>query len=332
MSRIAATRRSTSTTATQNEGKVRGRVPLGRISTNRLAHGPSIQKVSQQETLPSKHESTTHAIEPFHHVEVSIGDKEDPQDITEFEHIIYRTLRAEEIAQKPLKFEQSDITMRDRNLLIDAICRYHYKLSLMTNTFYRFLGIFDRYLSVAHVSKSNLKLIGCACFLIASKIEDIYPAQSSDLIQLSERAFTRRELFAAEIKIVNAISFDTTFATPLFYLTQLMRINGQTKESLLLARYILEICQSNEQFYGVMPAITASVAVMVTRLLKGDSKWTKELAGYTQLSEEQLYPYALIVRSMLLEEDREETKFMRRKYGSDLFLGVAHVHVPANFK
>ncbi|OHS93880.1 Cyclin, N-terminal domain containing protein [Tritrichomonas foetus] len=329
MSRIATTKNRVNTAVSQNDSKVR-RVPLGRISTNRLARAPSSKSVSQ-ETYAQKHE-TAQAVEPFHHKEVLIGDKDDPQDIAEYEHIIYRILRAEEIAAKPLKFEQNEITLRDRDLLVDALCRFHYKLGLMTNTFYRFLGILDRYLSVAQVSKHKLKLIGCACFLIASKIEDIYPAQSTDLIQLSERAFSQRDLFAAEIQVINAISFDTTFATPLFYLTQLMRISGQTKETLLLARYILEICQSNEHFYGVMPALTASVAVMVTRILKGESRWTEELAGYTQFTEEKLYQYALIVRSMLLEEDRDETRFMRRKYGSELFLGVAHVHVPSNFK
>ena len=41
--------------------------------------------------------------------------------------------------------------------------------------------------------------------------------------------------------------------------------------------------------------------------------------------------YANIVREMLLERDREETRFMRKKYASDLFLGVANIRVPSNF-
>ncbi|KAK8858143.1 hypothetical protein M9Y10_013244 [Tritrichomonas musculus] len=318
---------------TLNEIRPRARLPLRTISSNKLTRVPTGKKVvTTTESAPILHQNSYQPLEPFHHVEVKIGKPNDQLDVVEFENIIYRTLRAEENARKALKFEQREITMKDRNLMVDALCRFHYKLGVITNTFYRFLGIFDRYLSVAQVPARKLKLIACASFLIASKIEDVYPSQSTDLIQLSEKSFTQAEIFAAEVQIINAISFETTFATPLFYLTQFMRIENQTKET-LLARYILEIMQSCEHFYGVTAALQASVAVMVTRILKGKKeKWTKDLAGYTQFTEEQLYPYALHVRSMLLEEDREETKFMRRKYGSDLFQGVAHVHIPSSFK
>ena len=317
------------------------RVPLQQISLNRLSRLTSNKTHLSQQREQREHEHENENEQEneeiqrkysiFQHQEVIIGDKNDPQDVFEFEHIIYRTLRTRENNMKPIEFHQNEISLRDRNLLIDCICRYHYKLGLMTNTFYRFIGILDRYLSICQLPKNKLKLYGCACFLIASKIEDIYPAQSSDLISLSERSFTRRELFSAEIQIINSIGFDTTFATPLFYLTQFMRISGQTKETLLLARYILEICQSHEKFYGVKAALIASVSVMVTRILKGEEAWTQDLYGYTQFTEEELRPYASIIRSMLVQQDREETRFMRRKYGSDLFLNVSRVKIPSSF-
>ena len=176
-------------------------------------------------------------------------------------------------------------------------------------------------------------LYGCAAFSIASKFEDIYPAEHHNLIVLSDKAFTQRELFQAEVKIINSIGFTSPFATPLFYLTIFMRINGQTKETLLFARYILEIMQSNGKFYGVKPAIEASVAVMVTRIIQREENiWPKELEGYTAFSVDELWPYAQLVKEMLLQEDREETKFMRRKYGSDLFLNVAYCTIPSSWK
>ena len=329
-SRIAAARRSVNVAGM--EGKVRQRVPLARVSNSRVA-----KQVAEERPLKAPKEKAVHIpepqarLEPFVHKEVAIGDKMDTQDVAEYEHIIYRSLRQKEAAMKPLTFNQKEITIKDRNLLIDAICRMHFKLGLTTNAFYRCIGILDRYLACGQVPKAKLSLFGSACLFIASKIEDIYPAQSSDLIKLCNREFTRRELYSMEIKIINDIGFDTTFATPLFYLTQFMRISGQTKETLLLARYIMEICQTHEKFFGVPPALVASLAVMVTRILKGQERWTKDLAGYTMFSEEELGQYANIVREMLLERDREETRFMRKKYASDLFLGVANIRVPSNF-
>lgn len=331
-SRIAAARKTTNATALANaDGKGRTRVPLGRITNSKVVR-QSVEDHRPSRAVKEAHVPAPQArLESFKHEEIVIGDKLDPQDVTEYENIIYRSMRQKEAAAKELHFEQNEITIKDRNMLIDSLCRMHFKLGLTTNALYRCIGILDRYLSCSQVPKNKLTLFGASCLFIASKIEDIYPAQSTDLIKLCNREFTRRELFAMEIKVINEIGFDTTFATPLFYLTQFMRISGQTKETLLLARYILEICQSNEKFFGVAPALVASVAVMVTRILKGEEKWPKDLAGYTMFSAEALQPYASAVRAMLLERDREETTFMRKKYQSDLFLGVAHIRVPSSF-
>jgi hypothetical protein len=67
----------------------------------------------------------------------------------------------------------------------------------------------------------------------ASKIEDIYPAQLHDIVQLSELKYTARNLFAAEIEIMNAIGFDITFPTELFFLTQFVRISNSAKDVVL---------------------------------------------------------------------------------------------------
>lgn len=329
-SRIAAARRSV--TVQGIEGKTRQRVPLGRVSNSRVARPANEdrqQKVQREKTVHIP--APQMKLEPFVHTEVPIGDKLDTQDVTEYEHIIYRSLRQKEAAMPQLVFNQKEITLKDRNVLIDSLCRIHFKLGLTTNGLYRCIGILDRYLACGQVPKAKLNLYGAACLFIASKIEDIYPAQSTDLIKLFNREFTRRDLFSTEIKIINDIGFDTTFATPLFYLTQFMRISGQTKETLLLARYICEICQTHEHFYGVSPALVAALAVMVTRILKGQERWTKELAGYTTFTEEALGPHANVVREILLQRDREETRFIRKKYQSDLFLGVANIRVPSHF-
>lgn len=331
MSRIATTKPIAHPQNGINDVKVKSRVPLGPRSSNEFAHVSKTRKNSTHELSASLVDQSGE-VKPFHHVEIKIGDESNPNDVVEFENVIYRTLRTEDMIRPAFKFDQHEITMKDRNVMIDAMCRYHYKLRMMTNTLYRFIGIFDRYLSVAQIPKQKLRLYACASFLIASKIEDVYPTQSTDLIKLSERAFTQKELFAAEIEIINAIHFDTTFATPLFYLTQFMRINDQ-EEHILTARYILEIMQTHEHFYGVNAALQASVAVMVTRIIfEENTKWTKELFDYTQFAEDKVYTEALVVRDMLLEKDREETRFMRRKYGSDLFSNVAFITIPRNFK
>jgi hypothetical protein len=333
MNRIAAARRVPSVAIDlRNDIKPRYRMPMERISTNRFS-------LPQEPDRPIKPISTAQSTAvldslrplPFKHVEIPIGNRSDPQDVAEFENIIYRGLRDKENAMRPLRFNQTEITLKDRNCLVDATSRIHYKLTLTTNTLYRFIGILDRYLSVAQVKPAKLKVVGCACFLIASKIEDIYPAQSKDLIPLADRSFTQQDLFACEIQVINAIQFDTTFATPLFYLSQFMRISDPCREALLLARYLLELCQTSERIFGVAPALVAAAAVMGTRILRGQERWTKKLAGYTAFSADDLDSIWIVIHTMLLERDREESRFIRRKYGQDLFLCVANIRVPTRF-
>jgi hypothetical protein len=76
----------------------------------------------------------------------------------------------------------------------------------------------------------------------------------------------------------------------------------------------------------------AAVAIMVTRILNGEEKWPAGLAGYTMYTQEQLEPYGTAIRLMLLDRDREESRFMKRKYSSEPFRAVGHVKIPAGWK
>jgi hypothetical protein len=182
------------------------------------------------------------------------------------------------------------------------------------------------------VIQQKLKTVACAAFLIASKIEDIQPIEASDLVHIAERAFSAADLLATERQILNAIHFDTTFPTPLFYLTHLQRIDGGTQVELLQGRYIIEICQTHEKFFGVPASLVASTSILVVKALHGMSPWPPEIEGYTQYTEDELKPWASIVYEMLRESDREETRFIRRKYGSELFFNAAVITVPPELK
>lgn len=334
-SRTSSCKKSSSLESTAQQ-----RVPLGRVSNSKLSatnsqnsiqftRKPSVIKTEATITLQGSH---FEKLPDFKFDIVQIGEAEDPMDVVQYEHIIYRTLRQREFQFKKVVFEQSEITLLDRNLIIDALCRFHYKLGLTTNTLYRFIGIFDRFIDSVHdIPSSKLRVLSCAAFLIASKIEDIIPAQSPDLIKLSENAFTASDLFAAEVAVINAVCFQTTFGTPLFFLTHIMRIEEETKENLLLARYILEIIQTHEFFFGELPSKMASIAIAFTRYLKGKQVWPKSFEGYTRYSFDDIKEGCLVVHEMLSEADRVETKFMRRKYGSELFLGVARINLPESF-
>jgi hypothetical protein len=300
----------------------------------------SISTVSEKRTQSSTKPvlKRSKSVERFHHIETPIGDKRNIVDVAEYQHIIWRTLNQAELDNPAITFQQNEISLYDRGITMDNMSHIHYRLGLSTNGLYVAYGMIERYLAKYQLPKNKLKLYACAAIFIGSKIEDYLPPKVRDVIKLadhcwdaSERTFTSRELFAAEVDLINSINFDTTFGTPLFYLTQLMRISGQTQETLLLARYILEIIQTDERFIGMRYSKEAAVAVMVCRILCGEQPWTPALAGYTSYSEASLSEPVHWVRDMLVKGDRPQSRFMKRKYGSDLFKNVAHIKIPSSF-
>lgn len=309
------------------------RMPLSNVSNVRM--------VSEDKNYHSTRSNYTRSrsVERFSHKECSFGDPKNPLDVTQYQHIIWRSLCQNELNERPVVFRQEELNSTDRGIAFDNMSHVHYRLGLGTNGLYIAYGMMDRYMSIKQLPKNKLKTYCCAALFIGSKVEDYHQPRIGDLIRMAdhcfgenERSFSPRDLYAAEIDLINTIGFEITFGTPLFYITQLLRISGQTQDTVLLGRYILEVMQTGEKFIGMKYSKQAAVAVMVTRILNGETKWTSQLAGYTNYSETELYTYALAVRDMLAENDLITTRFMRRKYGTDLFHCVSRVRIPMSFK
>ncbi|EAY15741.1 Cyclin, N-terminal domain containing protein [Trichomonas vaginalis G3] len=262
----------------------------------------------------------------FRFMTCQIGDPSDALDVCPYQHIIYKTLREKEKSRSTIKFNQNEITFRDRNIMIDKMILIHYKLGLTTNTIYRFIGLFDQVLTSIQVPKNKLMLYACATFLISSKIEDIFPAQSDDLVCLTKNRFSKEELFAAEIEVSNATKYGTIFGTGLFFLTIFQRIEDEEQDFLLYSRYILELCQTSEFFFGKNFSLMAAAAIYTSRIAWHQEPWTPRLEGYTRYSEPVLSECLKEIKNMLSQQSRQESKFIQKKYSSDLFHKVAQIY------
>jgi hypothetical protein len=216
------------------------RIPLGVIPNG--GYGPSRLDGDCEAADPSSRfiPHDRHNLFTFRHLQRTIGNTDDPQDITEYEHIIYRSMRTQELRTPVMQIEQPEVTPRDRALLVDWMCRLHYKVQITTEAFYRAVGILDRAFCSSRISRHKLKLLGSAAMLMASKIEDVRPMQVVDAVAIAEAEFSSEDLKKMEMQLINLIDFDTEFPTPLFFLTIFLNVHKKTEETMLLARYILE--------------------------------------------------------------------------------------------
>jgi len=61
-----------------------------------------------------------------------------------------------------------------------------------------------------NIDRKNLQLVGCASLWIASKYHEIYPPMASDLVDISDDAFTRDSLLDMESRICDVLGYEFT--------------------------------------------------------------------------------------------------------------------------
>ncbi len=78
--------------------------------------------------------------------------------------------------------------------MIEWIIDVHRKFRLQSETLYAAVFIIDRFLSVQHIRKAQLQILGLTALLIATKYEEIYPPDLRDLLHVAEGRFQRSEV------------------------------------------------------------------------------------------------------------------------------------------
>jgi Cyclin, N-terminal domain len=85
---------------------------------------------------------------------------------------------------------QTDITPRMRRILVDWMAEVIEDYDLNQETLHLAVNFVDRYLSLKDLPKTYLQLLGMACLLIASKLEELHPCRIKELIDVCDGAFT----------------------------------------------------------------------------------------------------------------------------------------------
>lgn len=70
----------------------------------------------------------------------------------------------------------------------------HYKFELMEETLYLTINVIDRFLAVHQIVRKKLQLVGVTALLLACKYEEVSVPVVDDLILISDKAYSRREV------------------------------------------------------------------------------------------------------------------------------------------
>lgn len=84
--------------------------------------------------------------------------------------------------------------LKIEQLLTLCVEQVHYKFELMDETLYLTVNLIDRFLAVQSIERKRLQLVGITAMLLACKYEEVSVPVVEDLVLISDKAYSRKEV------------------------------------------------------------------------------------------------------------------------------------------
>lgn len=111
------------------------------------------------------------------------------------------------------------------------------KFKLLPETLFLTVNLIDRFLSVHKLQAQDMRLLGIAALLIATKYEEIYPPGVKDFIYVSKNSVSREEILHMEMFILTTVEFDIQQTSPYRFLERFNKIGLADSTTFYLAWY-----------------------------------------------------------------------------------------------
>jgi len=216
-----------------------------------------------------------------------------------------------------------------RAMLVDWLIQVASYQNLCQETLYLCITMVDTVLSKRDIKHERLQLVGITCLLIASKLEEYYPADISKLIHLTKDSYTFKQVIRMEIVILEILEYQLYFPEMMSFLRRFTRaaFRNHDRKFVETCQYMVDSIIINKGFSTIRPSEQAAASVFATTLLCcidadqipcEDSLWTKTLQYYTQYKFEDISPTAHSMIRAMLNASETESSFTaaRDKYKS----------------
>ncbi|KAF2589319.1 hypothetical protein F2Q70_00040266 [Brassica cretica] len=225
-------------------------------------------------------------------INIDACDEKNPLAVIEYINDIYDFFKkSEELSCVPPNYmdNQQDLNERMRGILIDWLIEVHYKFELMEETLYLTVSVIDRFLAVHQIVRKKLQLVGVTALLLACKYEEVSVPVVDDLILISDKAYTRREVLDMEKLMANTLQFNFSLPTPYVFMRRFLKAAQSDKKLEVLSFFIIELCLVEYEMLEYTPSKLAASAIYTARCtLIGFEEWSKTCEFHTGYKEEEL--------------------------------------------
>ncbi|KAL1561497.1 G2/mitotic-specific cyclin-2-like [Salvia divinorum] len=272
--------------------------------------------------------------EPF--VDIDACDEKNPLAVTEYIDDIYAYYKKTESSScVPSNYmaQQFDINDRMRGILIDWLIEVHYKFELRDETLYLTVNLIDRFLAVQSVERKRLQLVGITALLLACKYEEVSVPVVEDLVLITDRAYSRKEVLHMEKLIANTLQFNMSLPTPYVFMRRFLKAAQSDMKLELVSFYILELSLVQYEMLRFPPSLLASAAIFTAQCtLTQCEMWSKTCGKHTSYSKDELMECARLMATLHQNAGNGKLIGVYKKYSTSKYGYTAKIEAAVFLK
>ena len=194
--------------------------------------------------------------------------------------------------------------------------------------------ILDRFLSSNIMMSQNLQVAGAACFLIASKHDEVHSPKPADLLYSMGGTTSVKELVDMESFVLQTIGFQLSIPTANIFLCNLVNLLSIdiSNNSFNLSSFYIELSLLTTTYLQFSSCLLAASALVLSRiLLKIPDPWPNHIAQVTSLDLSTMQECILFLSSLVsAAKDYPYTKEVIDKYSYRKYNFIAKLKQPDN--
>jgi cyclin B len=257
----------------------------------------------------------------------------DPCYVAEYAEEVVENMRLHELRVAPVPADfltkQEVISDKMRSILVDWLVEVHLKFKLTADSLLLTVQLLDRFLAAKSVQRSQLQLVGVTCLLLAAKYVEVYAPEVRDFVNITDRAYTRREIMDMEVQVLTVLKFRLQLPSPLVFLKRFARLLGADAQLECLAQYILELSLVDARMSRYQPSHVASASLLLAnKVMKKPEPWPAALCKASHTTEQSLRPCGRELCALLQGAEKSSLQAVRKKFSSEKYHSVAKLLNP----
>ena len=221
---------------------------------------------------------------------------------------------------------QKDVTENMRAILLDWLVDVHARFQLLPETLFMTVNIIDRFLSRMAISRKILQLVGVTALFIASKYEEVYAPEVAEFSNITEKAFSVKEILNMEGQILLTLEFDLTFSSSNRFLERYSQLCNLNQKSSDISKYLIELAFLEYKMIKYPSSLLACSALFLTmKINKISTEWPEIMSINSCYIQKDLKNCATDLFEIWKKADKISFSALRRKFATQKFSEVSRL-------